>query len=157
MNTFPGADERVAHLDIAPTLAVTPWLDRWVRFEPHGRVRVFTGKVELGQGILSAIAQIAAEELDVAYECIDVEAVDTDFSPNEGSTSGSRSIQEGGESMRQACATPSPRVITPRSTRSSRTTRPSCGYKWMMRPVCVQPRHGSKLPASRLTQKTHCT
>lgn len=104
MNTFPGADERVAHLDIAPTLAVTPWLDRWVRFEARDRVRVFTGKVELGQGILTAIAQIAAEELDVAYECIDVEAVDTDFSPNEGSTSGSRSIQEGGESMRQACA-----------------------------------------------------
>ena len=104
MNTFPGADERVAHLDIAPTLAASPWLDLWVRFEPNERVRLFTGKVELGQGILSAIAQIGAEELDVAYEQVDVEAVDTDFSPNEGSTSGSRSIQEGGEATRQACA-----------------------------------------------------
>jgi len=104
MNTFPSADERVAHLDIAPTLAASPWLDLWVRFEPGERVRLFTGKVELGQGILSAIAQIGAEELDVAYEQVDVEAVDTDFSPNEGSTSGSRSIQEGGEATRQACA-----------------------------------------------------
>ena len=104
MNTFPGADERVAHLDIAPTLAASPWLDLWVRFEAGERVRLFTGKVELGQGILSAIAQIGAEELDVAYEQVDVEAVDTDFSPNEGSTSGSRSIQEGGEATRQACA-----------------------------------------------------
>jgi nicotinate dehydrogenase subunit B len=104
MNTFPGADERVAHLALPPTLAVTPWLDRWVRFEAGQRLRVFTGKVELGQGILSALAQIAAEELEVDYHRIEVEAVDTDFSPNEGSTSGSRSIQEGGESMRQACA-----------------------------------------------------
>lgn len=104
MNTFPGADERVAHLDIPPTLAVTPWLDQWIRFDPQGKVQVFSGKVELGQGIASAIAQIAAEELDVSYECIEVVPMDTDFSPNEGSTSGSRSIQEGGEAMRQACA-----------------------------------------------------
>ena len=86
------------------TLAVTPWLDRWVRFEPPHTVRVYNGKVELGQGIVSAIAQIAAEELDVDYGRIEVATVDTDLSPNEGSTSGSRSIQEGGESMRQACA-----------------------------------------------------
>lgn len=104
MNTFPGADERVAHLSLPPTLAVTPWLDRWVRFEPTGRVHLYSGKVELGQGIVSAIAQIAAEELDVNYDNIDVEPMSTDCSPNEGSTTGSRSIQEGGESMRQACA-----------------------------------------------------
>lgn len=104
MNTFPGADERVAHLDLPPTLAVTPWLDQWVRFDPQGKVLLFSGKVELGQGIASAIAQIGAEELDVDYECIEVVPMDTDFSPNEGSTSGSRSIQEGGQAMRQACA-----------------------------------------------------
>jgi CO/xanthine dehydrogenase Mo-binding subunit len=89
---------------LPPTLAASPELNRWVRFEPGRRVRLFTGKVELGQGILSAIAQMAAEELDVDYNCIEVHPVDSSLSPNEGSTSGSRSIQEGGEAMRQACA-----------------------------------------------------
>ena len=91
-------------LTLPPTLAAAPALDRWVRFDAGERVSLFTGKVELGQGILSAIAQIAAEELDVDYDCIDVHPVDSSRSPNEGSTSGSRSIQEGGEAMRQACA-----------------------------------------------------
>lgn len=94
----------VKDLTLPPTLAATPQLNRWVRFDANGRVSLFTGKVELGQGILSAIAQIAADELDVDYHCIEVHAVDSSRSPNEGSTSGSRSIQEGGEAMRQACA-----------------------------------------------------
>ena len=40
-------------------------LDAWLRIDPAGTVTVFTGKVELGQGILTAIAQIAADELDI--------------------------------------------------------------------------------------------
>jgi CO/xanthine dehydrogenase Mo-binding subunit len=76
----------------------------WVDFDVEGVVRMRSGKVELGQGIVSAIAQIAAEELDVAYERIRPFALDTALSPNEGSTTGSRSIQEGGEGMRRACA-----------------------------------------------------
>ena len=91
-------------LTLPPTLAATPQLHRWVRFDTPGRVSLFTGKVELGQGILSAIAQMAAEELDIDYAHIDIHPVDSSHSPNEGSTSGSRSIQEGGEAMRQACA-----------------------------------------------------
>lgn len=91
-------------LTLPPTLAASPALHRWVRFDAGERVSLFTGKVELGQGILSAIAQMAAEELDVDYDCIDIHPVDSSRSPNEGSTSGSRSIQEGGEAMRQACA-----------------------------------------------------
>jgi CO/xanthine dehydrogenase Mo-binding subunit len=67
-------------------------------------VKIYPGKVEIGQGIVSAIAQIAAEELDVHFSRIHCHPVDTSISPNEGSTSGSRSIQEGGEAMRQACA-----------------------------------------------------
>jgi nicotinate dehydrogenase subunit B len=91
-------------LALPPTLAASPTLRRWVRFDTPGRVSLFTGKVELGQGILSAIAQMAAEELDIDYDCVDIHPVDSSRSPNEGSTSGSRSIQEGGEAMRQACA-----------------------------------------------------
>jgi CO/xanthine dehydrogenase Mo-binding subunit len=86
------------------TLNANNRLDRWVTVNADGTVTVRTGKVEIGQGIVSAIAQIAADELDVDYARIRMVAVDTAVSPNEGSTTGSRSVEEGGESMRQACA-----------------------------------------------------
>ncbi len=89
---------------LPPTLDKNRRLDRWVRINTEGTVTVRTGKVEIGQGIVSAIAQIAAEELDINYSRIRMMPVDTTISPNEGSTSGSRSVEEGGEAMRQACA-----------------------------------------------------
>ncbi len=89
---------------LPPTLAANPTLDRWVTVNPDGTVTVRTGKVEIGQGIVSAMAQIAAEELDVAYSRIRMVPADTALSPNEGSTSGSRSVEEGGGALRQACA-----------------------------------------------------
>jgi len=89
---------------LPPTLAANPRLSRWIVFNADGTVAMRSGKVELGQGIVSAIAQIAAEELEVDYARIRPLAVDTRISPNEGSTTGSRSLQEGGVGMRQACA-----------------------------------------------------
>lgn len=89
---------------LPPTLAANPCLARWIAFQHDGTVTMRSGKVELGQGIVSAIAQIAAEELDVDYTRIRPLPVDTRVSPNEGSTTGSRSLQEGGVGMRQACA-----------------------------------------------------
>ena len=53
------------------SLMTTPRLDRWVRFNADRTVTVFSGKVELGQGIETAIAQIAADELDVNLEADD--------------------------------------------------------------------------------------
>jgi nicotinate dehydrogenase subunit B len=85
-------------------LDVNRRLDRWVRVGGDGTVTVFTGKVEIGQGIVSAMAQMAAEELDVDYSRIRMVAVDTTVSPDEGSTSGSRSVEEGGTALRYACA-----------------------------------------------------
>ena len=75
-----------------------------VRFEPDGSVTVTVGKVELGQGILTALAQIAAEELGVPLEKIRMLPASTAYSPDEGVTSGSLSIQEGGKALRLACA-----------------------------------------------------
>ena len=89
---------------LPPTLAANPRLDQWVTINGDGTVAVRTGKVEIGQGIVSAMAQIAAEELDVAYSRIRMVPADTVISPNEGSTSGSRSVEEGGGALRQACA-----------------------------------------------------
>ena len=85
-------------------LADNPSLARWVSFPSPGKVAVNTGRVEFGQGVLTAMIQIAAEELDVALERIALESGDTKLTPNEGYTAGSQSMQMGGISMRQACA-----------------------------------------------------
>jgi CO/xanthine dehydrogenase Mo-binding subunit len=85
-------------------LAGNPRLDRWVGFREPGRVRVATGRVEIGQGVLTAMLQIAAEELEVAPERILLETGDTERTPNEGYTAGSQSIQFGGVALRLACA-----------------------------------------------------
>ena len=69
-----------------------------------GRVAVSTGRVEIGQGVLTAMLQIAAEELDVAPERILLQTGDTELTPNEGYTAGSQSIQFGGVALRLACA-----------------------------------------------------
>ncbi|MGH8636262.1 MAG: molybdopterin cofactor-binding domain-containing protein, partial [Burkholderiales bacterium] len=86
------------------TLATNTRLDRWVRIHGDGTVSVLTGRVEIGQGIVSAMAQMAADELDVALERVRMPAVDTTRSPDEGTTSGSRSVEEGGTALRYACA-----------------------------------------------------
>jgi CO/xanthine dehydrogenase Mo-binding subunit len=79
-------------------------LDRWVEIRRDGVVEIRTGKVEIGQGITTALAQIAADELDVDYARIRMIPADTGRSPNEGVTAGSRSTADGGSAMRQACA-----------------------------------------------------
>lgn len=79
-------------------------LDRWLRINRDGTVTAFPGKVEIGQGILTALAQIVAEELDVALERIRLAPADTTYSPDEGMTSGSQSITDGGAALRYASA-----------------------------------------------------
>jgi CO/xanthine dehydrogenase Mo-binding subunit len=86
------------------SLHVNRRLDSWLTFRPDGRVTIHPGKVELGQGILTALSQIAADELDVALEQIEVAPTITGESPNEAVTSGSLSVQEGGMALRHACA-----------------------------------------------------
>jgi nicotinate dehydrogenase subunit B len=81
-----------------------PRLDQWVRFDMPGQVTVSTGRVEIGQGVLTAMRQIAAEELDVSPERILLQTGDTALTPNEGYTAGSQSIQFGGVALRLACA-----------------------------------------------------
>ena len=90
--------------DASPSLEAHPSLDDWLRIEAAGRVTVYSGKVELGQGIVTALAQIAADELDVALERIDVICADTDQTPDEGGTTGSRSLESSGTAIRSAAA-----------------------------------------------------
>ena len=79
-------------------------LSQWLRVHRDGTVSIYSGKVEIGQGILTALAQIAAEELGIALERIRMVAADTSVSPDEGVTSGSLSIQDSGAALRGACA-----------------------------------------------------
>jgi nicotinate dehydrogenase subunit B len=79
-------------------------LDAWIRIDADGTATVFTGKVELGQGILTALAQIAAEELDLPLARVTMIPGDTGRTPNEGVTSGSQSIENSGTALRLAAA-----------------------------------------------------
>ncbi len=85
-------------------LVANPVLARWLDFSRDGEVTIRTGKVEYGQGIWTALAQIAAEELQVALARVQVAAVSTSTSPDEGVTAGSLSVEDSGSALRQACA-----------------------------------------------------
>jgi CO/xanthine dehydrogenase Mo-binding subunit len=90
------------------SLQVNRKLNQWIAFEVdvkgQHKVVIKPGKVEIGQGIHTALIQIAAHELFVDPDQIRVQAVTTGLSPDEAVTSGSLSIQECGTAIRHACA-----------------------------------------------------
>lgn len=77
----------------------------FIAIDDRGLVTVYSGKVDLGTGIQTAMAQIAAEELCVPFDRVTVIQGDTALTPDQGTTWGSLSIQIGGMQIRQACAT----------------------------------------------------
>src|SRR2546430_2392042 len=94
----------VAGSPLPGSLRVNRRLAQWLKFHVEGYIEVFSGKVEIGQGILTALAQIAAEELDVSLEQVRMVPASTTISPDEAVTSGSLSVQESGTALRHACA-----------------------------------------------------
>jgi len=76
------------------SLKTNPLLAQWLSFDVDGTVTVFTGKAELGQGILHALKLMASHELSVPVASIHIEAANTQHSPDEGMTSGSLSVQD---------------------------------------------------------------
>jgi CO/xanthine dehydrogenase Mo-binding subunit len=89
---------------LPPSLAANPNLSSWVQISAEGHVVVSPGKVEIGQGIVTALAQIAADELDIDLSRIRMIRASTAGSPNEGVTSGSLSVQQSGRAVRHVCA-----------------------------------------------------
>ena len=79
-------------------------LSSWLGFSAPGFVNVYTGKVELGQGILTALQLLVAEELDLPLAAVRVHSASTARGPDEGVTSGSLSVQDSGGAWRQGCA-----------------------------------------------------
>ncbi|HEX6001088.1 MAG TPA: molybdopterin cofactor-binding domain-containing protein [Hyphomicrobiaceae bacterium] len=106
-STGPGLGYHIVETTGTPlpgSLETNRRLSQWLRLRPDGVVEVFSGKVEIGQGILTAVAQIVADELDVEMARIRMVPATTAGSPNEGVTSGSLSIQHSGAALRYACA-----------------------------------------------------
>src|SRR6516164_3492615 len=95
-------------------------LDAWLRINADGSATIFTGKVELGQGISTALAQIAADELDLPIARVEMISGDTVHTPDEGYTSGSQSIENGDTAMRRVCAEARALLVRPRR-RASRS------------------------------------
>lgn len=94
-------------MTIAPlpdVLHAYPCIGQWLEVIADGNVVVFSGKVEFGQGIRTALAQLVAHELGIDVGRVTLAAVDTVRSPDEGVTSGSRSIEEAHEGLRHAAA-----------------------------------------------------
>ncbi|MFP6699292.1 MAG: molybdopterin cofactor-binding domain-containing protein [Alphaproteobacteria bacterium] len=86
------------------SVAINPRFDTWLRFQAGRTVRVATGKVEIGQGVVTALSQIAAEELDLDLAQVVMLSGDSDAGPNERYTSSSLSIMDSGAAIRAVCA-----------------------------------------------------
>jgi len=80
-------------------------VDGFVAIDGKGNVTVYSGKVDLGTGVFTALTQIAAEELSVPFGKVKLVQGDTALTPDQGNTWGSLTIQVGGMQIRQACAT----------------------------------------------------
>ncbi|MEI7786473.1 MAG: molybdopterin cofactor-binding domain-containing protein [Betaproteobacteria bacterium] len=102
---------RVADAAIDPATTLRPQksvtneaIDSWLVISPNNRITVFSGKVDLGTGARTALAQMAAEELDVSFDQIDMVMGDTATTPDQWLTAGNLTIFQGGSELRRAAA-----------------------------------------------------
>ncbi len=106
MGNEPVMAPRISYEGELPgSMRKTNQVNAWLQVLEDGRVRVLSGKVELGQGIRTAICQVAAEELDIELEKVEVHLAETGVTPDEGYTAGSNSVPNSAMSVRYAAAT----------------------------------------------------
>ena len=79
-------------------------LDSWIAILPNGTAEAFFGKMDMGQGLEVAIAQVVADELDLAIEHVSVRMGDTATTCNQGGASGSSGVSLGAKPLRDAAA-----------------------------------------------------
>ena len=101
---MPPLPDAVTDVGLPPSIQNAPQLDQWISIDESDTVSVYTGKVELGQGIKTALAMIAAEELNLSLTQIRVVTADTQNTPDEGLTAGSMSVPTSGAAVRVAAA-----------------------------------------------------
>ncbi len=90
--------------DLPGDLKIAPKVSSWLRIEAGGKVRLLVGKVEIGQGILTAVAQLCADELDIDMSRLVITSGDTRLVPDEGVTAGSFSMPNCGSAVRAVSA-----------------------------------------------------
>ncbi|GII56877.1 oxidoreductase [Planotetraspora thailandica] len=134
-STLPAAPPRA----LPPDLAANPVLSRWVTVHPDGTVDVRVGKVELGQGILTALAQVAADELGVDLAQVRMPPANTARGPDEGFTAGSMSIVRSAPAVRAACAQVRAAFVR------------EAARRWGVEPGQVTVRHGRLVCAEHVT------
>ena len=104
LNPVMASNANKPSLLLPKALGRNPELDAWLSLDKQGKIKVFSGKVELGQGILTAFAQIVAEELNVAMARVEIINTDTHLCPDLGYTFGGISIEQGGTALQWAAA-----------------------------------------------------
>ena len=104
--TFSLAPARAQVVEGPPPMsfAKTKRLEGWIAVSEDNVATIYTGKAELGQGILTALAQIAAEEMDLGMDQVRMVSASTSRSPDEGYTFGSQSVEQSGSALRAAGA-----------------------------------------------------
>jgi len=103
-NLFPSSSVSAQSM-VEPAADADPReLDSWLAIAPDGTVTVYSGKVDLGTGVETALAQIVAEELDVPFNKVHMVSLDTAKAIDQGITAGSRTIERAGPQLRQAAA-----------------------------------------------------
>jgi nicotinate dehydrogenase subunit B len=100
----PAGDALAQGAAPAKPVALTE-LDSFLAIDARGQVMVYSGKVDLGTGVSTALRQIVAEELDVPFSRIALLQGDSGLTPDQGKTWGSLTIQVGGMQLRNAAAT----------------------------------------------------
>src|ERR1700682_5708142 len=122
--TFSLMPDAASAQSASPAKAVSPdRVDGFLAIDSDGAVLVYSGKVDLGTGVRTAFTQIVAEELDVPLSRVTVIQGDTALTPDQGTTSGSLSIQNGGMQLRRAAAT-ARRALLDRAAVASKAMRP---------------------------------
>ena len=81
-----------------------PLIEQWLQLEADGTLTILAGKVEIGQGILTALTQIAAAQLSLPVERIRVSGARTGRAPDQRFTAGSLSVEEAGTAVALAGA-----------------------------------------------------
>src|SRR5262245_34891398 len=101
--SFAAGASRAAAL-LPPKSVAKDAIDSWLTIGPDDRITIFCGKVDLGTGARTALAQLAAEELDVAFGRIEMVMGDTATTPDQWLTAGNLTIFQGGSELRRAAA-----------------------------------------------------
>src|SRR4030095_9266664 len=101
--SFAAGSSRAAAL-LPPKSVAKDAIDSWLTIGPDDRITIFCGKVDLGTGARTALAQLAAEELDVAFERVEMVMGDTATTPDQWLTAANLTIFQGGSELRRAAA-----------------------------------------------------